>query len=357
MLNYIAIYLVAYLLTPRRVPAPGQQQPGQPADRRTARPTRCCWASGYRLHAGLPARHRSPRSFVWWLMERSTIGFRFRAVGANPHAARTAGISVNATYVWVMLTAGAFAGLAGSAQVLGTRTGPHRRRRGQLSGSTPSRSRCSAGPSRWARCFAGILFGALRAGGVVMQARTGTPDRHRARRAVAHRPVHRGPAAGPGGVPAAVTGHATRPEAGRPRHREGGRRMSAPTIDAPRRRPVPPSRAGPAADQVARADRLRDGRRSSASWCSGCSRPTGEHSTFADLDAAATSSRSRRSRVPSKLTAIILCLAALALAGVSFYDDAPPREGRCLAADHLRVRSWCSRSWSGPSRARTAGCR
>lgn len=32
--------------------------------------------------------------FTWWLMQRSTLGFRLRAVGANPDAARTAGISV-----------------------------------------------------------------------------------------------------------------------------------------------------------------------------------------------------------------------------------------------------------------------
>ena len=32
----------------------------------------------------------------WWLLTRSTLGFRLRAVGANPFAARTAGMSVDA---------------------------------------------------------------------------------------------------------------------------------------------------------------------------------------------------------------------------------------------------------------------
>jgi simple sugar transport system permease protein len=107
-------------------------------------------------------------------MERSTIGFRFRAVGSNPHAARTAGISVNSAYVWVMLTAGAFAGLAGSAQVLGTE-------RVLTAGVAASYGFDAITVALLGRSkplgtvFAGILFGALRAGGVVMQARTGTP--------------------------------------------------------------------------------------------------------------------------------------------------------------------------------------
>ncbi len=43
---------------------------------------------------------------VWWLLARSTTGFEFRTVGANPSAARTAGMSVERTWVLVMLLAG-----------------------------------------------------------------------------------------------------------------------------------------------------------------------------------------------------------------------------------------------------------
>ena len=39
---------------------------------------------------------------AWWLINRSTTGFRLRAVGANPEAARTAGMSVPRTYVTAM---------------------------------------------------------------------------------------------------------------------------------------------------------------------------------------------------------------------------------------------------------------
>src|SRR5262249_7936402 len=57
---------------------------------------------------------------VWWLLSRSTLGFEFRTVGANPSAARSAGMSVTRTWILVMMIAGALAGLASTAVVQGT---------------------------------------------------------------------------------------------------------------------------------------------------------------------------------------------------------------------------------------------
>ena len=48
------------------------------------------------------------------------LGYRIRAVGANPHAARASGINVGKTYTVVMMIAGSLLGLAGVNQVLGT---------------------------------------------------------------------------------------------------------------------------------------------------------------------------------------------------------------------------------------------
>src|SRR5690625_6843918 len=64
----------------------------------------------FRLHLGFILALLAAAA-VWWLMERSTLGFKFKAVGANPQAARTAGINVNTTYVWVMVVAGILSGL------------------------------------------------------------------------------------------------------------------------------------------------------------------------------------------------------------------------------------------------------
>ncbi|GAB4423227.1 MAG: ABC transporter permease [Anaerolineae bacterium] len=53
--------------------------------------------------------------FLW----RTTIGYRIRAVGLNPHAARYAGINVPRTMILSLGLSGAFAGLAGAVEILG----------------------------------------------------------------------------------------------------------------------------------------------------------------------------------------------------------------------------------------------
>lgn len=55
----------------------------------------------------------------WVLIARSRAGYEIRAVGLNPEAARTAGISPGRVTVKAMLICGAFAGLAGAIDVLG----------------------------------------------------------------------------------------------------------------------------------------------------------------------------------------------------------------------------------------------
>lgn len=110
---------------------------------------------------------------AWWLINRSTTGFRLRAVGANPEAARTAGMSVPRTYVTAMALAGAFAGLAGVSQVLGSE-------RVLTTGISAGLGFDAITVALLARTnpvgvvAAGVLFGALKAGGLTMQATTGT---------------------------------------------------------------------------------------------------------------------------------------------------------------------------------------
>ena len=109
---------------------------------------------------------------VAWLLNRSAFGFELRAVGANPAAAKTAGISVAKTYTLVMVAAGGLAGLGGATQVLGT-----------AYTLTPSVAGnigfdgllvALLGRNRpWGTLLAAILFGALRAGGNRMQSFTG----------------------------------------------------------------------------------------------------------------------------------------------------------------------------------------
>jgi simple sugar transport system permease protein len=57
--------------------------------------------------------------FIWWLLNRTTTGFEIKTVGANPDAARYAGMSITKNFVLAMTLSGALAGLAGTVQTLG----------------------------------------------------------------------------------------------------------------------------------------------------------------------------------------------------------------------------------------------
>jgi general nucleoside transport system permease protein len=56
---------------------------------------------------------------AWWLIERTRVGFRLRAVGASPAAAATSGISVPRVQFFALALSGAVAGLVGANFVLG----------------------------------------------------------------------------------------------------------------------------------------------------------------------------------------------------------------------------------------------
>ena len=94
MLNYVAFYLISFLLaTPGALQAPGSSNPKTPAMLPTAVfPT----LPGYNLHLGFVLAIIAT-AWVWYLINRSHLGFQFRAVGENPNAARVAGINVKAT--------------------------------------------------------------------------------------------------------------------------------------------------------------------------------------------------------------------------------------------------------------------
>ena len=109
MMNYIAAGLLAYLLTTTAFQRPGRTDPISPIVDWNATMPRL---EGSRLHLGFVIALLAAVA-VWWILDRSTIGFAIRAVGSNPHAAATAGMSVARTTIITMSLAGALAGLAG----------------------------------------------------------------------------------------------------------------------------------------------------------------------------------------------------------------------------------------------------
>ncbi|HUQ00574.1 MAG TPA: ABC transporter permease [Aeromicrobium sp.] len=178
MLNYVAFYLVSFLLrTPGALQAPGSNNPKSPAALDTAvMPTLSdlLGIGSFRLHAGFVLVVMATL-LVWWVLNRSSMGFRFRAVGENPRAARVAGIDVQRVYLVALMMSGGLVGLAGASQVLGTTT------MGFGSGvdagiGFDAITVALLGRSRpWGVFAAGLLFGALKTGGYAMQAAQGVP--------------------------------------------------------------------------------------------------------------------------------------------------------------------------------------
>jgi len=178
MLNYVAFYLISFMLrTPGLLQSAGSNNPKSPGALPTA--TYPMISDLITLFGGGPTSFRVnvgfliailATIFVWYIVNRSSLGFRFRAVGENPSAARVAGINVKMVYILAMVFSGGLVGLAGADQVLGNTTS------GFSSGvdagiGFDAITVALLGRSRpWGVFFSGLLFGALKAGGYNMQA-------------------------------------------------------------------------------------------------------------------------------------------------------------------------------------------
>jgi len=109
---------------------------------------------------------------VGWLLRRGTFGFELRAVGYNQDAARAAGMSVGLTLALTMGLSGLLAGLGGTTLVLGDSGNLT----GDIIGQIGFNGILVALLGRvkpWGVVWAGLLFGALTAGGLRMQADPG----------------------------------------------------------------------------------------------------------------------------------------------------------------------------------------
>jgi ABC-type uncharacterized transport system permease subunit len=173
MLNYIMYNLLSYLLgTPKAL-----QQP------HTSNLTSPNIASSAQLpHVGGPPPQvgvgflvaLAAAAAMWWLLARSTLGFEFRTVGANPSAARTAGMSVSRTWILVMLLAGGLAGLSGAVAIQGTFYSLNFQSYGDY-GFTGITVALLGRARPLGVVLAALLFGALDTGGTVMQVATSVP--------------------------------------------------------------------------------------------------------------------------------------------------------------------------------------
>ena len=172
MLNYVAAYVLLWLLGTTAFLRPGRQDPIAPEVQQSARLPHL-FGSEFRANLGFFVALLAAAA-VWWLLNRSTWGFRFRAVGANASASRTAGISVARVTTTVMFVAGALAGLGGAVQILGSEYAMTSGIGGSFGFDAITVALLGRG-TPIGTVFAALLFGALRAGGLTMQASTETP--------------------------------------------------------------------------------------------------------------------------------------------------------------------------------------
>ena len=114
--------------------------------------------------------------FIWWVLKYTTLGYESRAVGFNPWASETGGISVSATTVKALCISGALAGLGGVTEVMGV----HHRLFDQFSpgfGFTGIAVALLAKNNPIGVIAAAILFGALSAGSGTMQLEADVPSK------------------------------------------------------------------------------------------------------------------------------------------------------------------------------------
>jgi ABC-type uncharacterized transport system permease subunit len=121
MLNWIALWIASYLVgfggpmqDPRQISAPVTRPIEESAK------LHVFWGNPLLqgLHIGFIIAILA--LFVFWIiLNRTTLGYEVKAVGFNPEAARYGGISVGRNYFLAMAISGAFAGLAGSLDILG----------------------------------------------------------------------------------------------------------------------------------------------------------------------------------------------------------------------------------------------
>lgn len=115
LMNYVAKYITSYFVN-------------GPLSAKTGVPQTPTIAEGAKLLQFMKPSQANTGLFiaiavvilVYWLMQKSTIGYKFTSVGLNPMHAQYVGISPKKAMINAMLLSGGVGGIAGALEVLGT---------------------------------------------------------------------------------------------------------------------------------------------------------------------------------------------------------------------------------------------
>lgn len=172
MLNYVAIQIVGYAVAgPLRVAGASFARTPDVLD--AALPAILNQGTGHEAHLGILIPLLVV-PLIWWLLYRSTIGFEIRTVGANPDAARYAGMKPRRLVVLALTMGGLLAGLGGAIEILG-------RERYMAAAYSTNIGFDAITVALLGRAhpfgivLGGLLLGAMRAGAAAMQSQAGIP--------------------------------------------------------------------------------------------------------------------------------------------------------------------------------------
>lgn len=170
MLNYIAFRINTYVINNGAGVLP--VSPGTQATDRLQPAARLpIILQGTRLHAGILLA-LAAAAILWYVLFRTTLGYRMRTVGLSRGAAAYGGIKWGVTITLAMAVSGALAGLAGAGEALGLQ--------GRHYATPPGYGFTSIAVGLVGRnhplgvVLAGLLFGVLRSGANEMQNQVGT---------------------------------------------------------------------------------------------------------------------------------------------------------------------------------------
>ncbi|PAE26802.1 ABC transporter permease [Bacillus sp. 7894-2] len=174
MMNYVALHVTNYIV--RTVLSEKSDRSEMIAESASLRSPFLEGLTDYsRLHWGILIALACV-FIMWFLLEKTSKGYELRAVGFNQHASEYAGMSVSKNIILSMVISGAFAGLAGAMEALGTFG--YAAIKGGFTGVGFDGIAVAllGGNGPIGIIFAALLFGSLKVGALNMPLEAGVPN-------------------------------------------------------------------------------------------------------------------------------------------------------------------------------------
>ncbi|WP_026585472.1 ABC transporter permease [Bacillus sp. J33] len=174
MMNYVALHVTNYII--RTVLSEKSDRTEMIADSSSLRSPFLEGLTDYsRLHWGILVALACV-FLMWFLLEKTSKGYELRAVGFNQHASEYAGMNVSQNIILSMVISGAFAGLAGAMEGLGTFG--YAAIKGGFTGVGFDGIAVAllGGNGPIGIIFAALLFGSLKVGALNMPLEAGVPN-------------------------------------------------------------------------------------------------------------------------------------------------------------------------------------